>query len=117
MKKRLTATEIVEGIKSGNISCEELVWAVYERIERSELNAFITLNKEDAVEKAREADKRKNEEEYRRKKLLGVPIAIKDSISTREIQTTCASKILKEERRKSYIPRCGIAYLYINSFC
>jgi aspartyl-tRNA(Asn)/glutamyl-tRNA(Gln) amidotransferase subunit A len=83
------------------------VCRIYERIERSELNAFITLNKENAVEKAREADKRKNEDGYRRKKLLGVPVAIKDSISTMGIQTTCASKILKEERRKGYIPRCG----------
>jgi aspartyl-tRNA(Asn)/glutamyl-tRNA(Gln) amidotransferase subunit A len=95
----VTAREVVEGIKSGNILCEELVWEIFERIERSELNAFITLNKENAVEKAREVDKKRNEEEYKRKKLLGVPIAIKDSISTRGIQTTCASEILT-----GYIP-------------
>ncbi|MDI6885772.1 MAG: Asp-tRNA(Asn)/Glu-tRNA(Gln) amidotransferase subunit GatA [archaeon] len=90
----VTALEVVEGIKSGNISCEELLLQIYERIERSELNCFITLNKEAAVREAREVDKRREEEEYRRKKLLGVPVAVKDSISTRGIQTTCASKIL-----------------------
>jgi aspartyl-tRNA(Asn)/glutamyl-tRNA(Gln) amidotransferase subunit A len=90
----VTALEVVEGIKSGNISCEELLLQIYERIERSELNCFITLNKEAAVKEAREVDKRREEEEYRRKKLLGVPVAIKDSISTKGIQTTCASKIL-----------------------
>lgn len=90
----VTALEVVEGIKSGNISCEELLLQIYERIERSELNCFITLNKETAVKEAREVDKRREEEEYRRKKLLGVPVAIKDSISTKGIQTTCASKIL-----------------------
>lgn len=95
----LCAQEVVERIKSGDVSCEDLVCRIYERIERSELNAFITLNKENAVEKAREADKRKNEDEYRRKKLLGVPVAIKDSISTMGVQTTCASKILE-----GYIP-------------
>jgi len=95
----LSAQEVVERIKSGDVSCEDLVCRIYERIERSELNAFITLNKENAVEKAREADKRKNEDEYRRKKLLGVPVAIKDSISTMGIQTTCASKILE-----GYVP-------------
>ena len=98
-KKMLSAKEVVEGIKSGNISCEELVSKIYERIERSELNAFISLNKENAVEKAREVDKRKNEEEYSRKNLLGVPIAIKDCISTKGIQTTCASRILN-----GYVP-------------
>ncbi|MBC8521622.1 MAG: Asp-tRNA(Asn)/Glu-tRNA(Gln) amidotransferase subunit GatA [Methanomicrobia archaeon] len=95
----LTAIEVAEGIKSGTISCEELILKIYERIERSELNAFITLNKENAVEQAIEVDKKRNEEEYVRKKLLGVPIAIKDSISTKGLQTTCASEILS-----GYIP-------------
>ncbi|PXF50588.1 MAG: Asp-tRNA(Asn)/Glu-tRNA(Gln) amidotransferase GatCAB subunit A, partial [Candidatus Methanophagaceae archaeon] len=93
--------EIVEGIKSGAISCEELISRIYERIERSELNCYITLNKEEALRKAREVDNNrdKDKEEYMHKKLLGVPIAIKDSISTKNIQTTCASKILE-----GYIP-------------
>jgi len=99
MRGELTAITVVERIKSGDVSCEDMVCRIYERIERSELNAFITLNKENAVEKAREVDKRKNEDEYRRKKLLGVPVAIKDSISTLGIQTTCASKILE-----GYVP-------------
>ena len=98
-KEMLTVREVAEGIKSGTISCEELILKIYERIERSELNAFITLNKENAVEQAIEVDKKRNEEEYVRKKLLGVPIAIKDSISTKGLQTTCASKILS-----GYIP-------------
>jgi len=97
----LTAMEIVEGIKSGAVSCEELISRIYERIERSELNCYITLNKDEALKKAREVDNNrdKDKEEYMHKKLLGVPIAIKDSISTRNIQTTCASKILE-----GYIP-------------
>jgi len=89
-----TAIEVVGDIKSGNISCEELLSKIYERIEKSDLNCYITLNKENALEKAREVDKRREEEGFERKKLLGVPIAIKDSISTKGIQTTCASKIL-----------------------
>ncbi len=95
MKKDLpTAIEVVEGIKNGSLSCEGLLSKIYERIERSKLNCYITLNKDAALEKAVEVDKRRNEEEYRRKKLLGVPIAIKDSITTKGIQTTCASYIL-----------------------
>ena len=95
MKKDLpTAIEVVEGIKNGSLSCEDLLSQIYERIERSKLNCYITLNKDAALEKAIEVDKRRNEEEYGRKKLLGVPIAIKDSITTKGIQTTCASYIL-----------------------
>ena len=95
MKKDLpTAIEVVEGIKNGSLSCEDLLSKIYERIERSKLNCYITLNKDAALEKAIEVDKRRNEEEYGRKKLLGVPIAIKDSITTKGIQTTCASYIL-----------------------
>ena len=89
-----TAIEVVEGIKSGAISCEELLSKIYDRIEKSKLNCYITLNKENALETARDVDKRREEADFKRKKLLGVPIAIKDAISTKGIQTTCASKIL-----------------------
>ena len=95
MKKDMqTAIGVVEGIKNGSLSCEDLLSQIYERIERSKLNCYITLNKDAALENAIEVDKRRNEEEYGQKKLLGVPIAIKDSITTKGIQTTCASNIL-----------------------
>ncbi len=90
--KDITVAEVVAGIKSGDISCEELISGIYERIERSELNCYITLNRDKAIEEAIRVDK--NREAYMDKRLLGVPIAIKDSISTAGIQTTCASKIL-----------------------
>jgi aspartyl-tRNA(Asn)/glutamyl-tRNA(Gln) amidotransferase subunit A len=90
----VTALESIAGIKSGEISCVALIAEIYERIERSKLNCYITLSRESALEEAREVDKRHAEPDFQRKKLLGVPIAIKDSISTQGIQTTCASKIL-----------------------
>jgi aspartyl-tRNA(Asn)/glutamyl-tRNA(Gln) amidotransferase subunit A len=89
-----TAIETVKGIKRGTVSCEDLLSKIYERIEKSALNCYITLNKENALETARAVDKHRGEAEYARKKLLGVPVAIKDSISTMGIQTTCASNIL-----------------------
>jgi aspartyl-tRNA(Asn)/glutamyl-tRNA(Gln) amidotransferase subunit A len=94
-----TALEVAAGIKNGTISSEELLLELYERIEKSSLNCFITRSRDAALESARIVDKRRNEPEFARKKLLGVPIAIKDSISTKGIQTTCASKILS-----GYIP-------------
>lgn len=75
-------------------SCEELMERIYEKIARSKLNAFITLCKDAAIEKARAYDKNKV-----KGKLAGVPIAIKDSISTKGIRTTCASRILED-----YVP-------------
>jgi aspartyl-tRNA(Asn)/glutamyl-tRNA(Gln) amidotransferase subunit A len=90
----VTAIEVAEGIKRGDLSCEDFLAKLYERIEKSDLNCYITLNKEAALEEAREVDTRREEPGCKRKKLLGVPIAIKDSISTKGIQTTCASNIL-----------------------
>ncbi|RZB28774.1 MAG: aspartyl-tRNA(Asn)/glutamyl-tRNA(Gln) amidotransferase subunit A [Candidatus Argoarchaeum ethanivorans] len=68
----------------------EAVHRCFERIKQNDFNSFITLNIEDALSMAERASGGR---------LCGVPIAIKDNISTRGIQTTCASKILT-----GYIP-------------
>lgn len=84
---------IREMVKSGK-SVEEVIQSLFDKIERSKLNAFITLAKEQALEEARRVDK------HGAKGMLGaIPIAIKDCISTRGIQTTCGSKILE-----GYVP-------------
>ncbi len=70
-------------------SSEEIVSEYIEKIESSGLNAFITLAKESALSRAREIDS-----EAHHGMLAGIPVAIKDNISTKGIQTTCASKIL-----------------------
>ncbi len=95
----VTAIEAIARIKTGELSCETLIAEIYDRIERSRLNCYITTAKEHALEAAREVDKRYAEPDLQRKRLLGVPIAIKDSISTQGIQTTCASRILS-----GYVP-------------
>ncbi len=71
-------------------SSEEIVAEYLERIASSKLNAFISVSRESALTFAREIDAEGMEGE-----LAGIPIAIKDNISTKGIQTTCASKILK----------------------
>ncbi len=75
-------------------SCEEVVHKCIEKIESSKLNAFITLAKENAISQAKKIDSEGHEG-----LLTGIPIAIKDNISTKGILTTCASKILM-----GYIP-------------
>jgi aspartyl-tRNA(Asn)/glutamyl-tRNA(Gln) amidotransferase subunit A len=70
-------------------SSEEIVFEYIERIGSSKLNAFITLAKESALSRAKEIDSEGYEAP-----LAGIPVAIKDNISTKGIATTCASKIL-----------------------
>ncbi|MFZ3384721.1 MAG: Asp-tRNA(Asn)/Glu-tRNA(Gln) amidotransferase subunit GatA [Candidatus Methanoperedens sp.] len=75
-------------------SSEEIVAEYLERIEKSKLNAFITVAKESALLRARDIDSNGHDGP-----LAGIPVAIKDNISTKGIATTCASKILT-----GYIP-------------
>ena len=75
-------------------SCEEYLCRLFERIEKSSLNAFTTLAKESALNEARQFDKNSGQG-----LLAGVPIAIKECISTEGIETNCSSRILR-----GYIP-------------
>ncbi len=79
--------ELKERIHSD--SSEEVVYEYLERINKSKLNAFITVSKESALLRAKEIDLEGQEGQ-----LSGIPIAIKDNISTKGILTTCASNIL-----------------------
>lgn len=75
----------------------DLVEECYEKIEENSiLNSFITVNKVEAIEYAKELSKQEVEKDNL---LWGIPIAIKDNISTKGIRTTCASKMLE-----NYIP-------------
>lgn len=69
----------------------DLVEEAFRRIEEDQLNAFITLNKEDAIKKAKELENKPVEG-----LLFGLPIAIKDNIVTRNLRTTCASHMLDD---------------------
>jgi aspartyl-tRNA(Asn)/glutamyl-tRNA(Gln) amidotransferase subunit A len=75
-------------------SCEEYLCRLFEKIEKSKLNAFTTLAKESALEEARQFDRNPG-----KGLLAGVPIALKECISTRGIETNCSSRILR-----GYIP-------------
>ncbi|MCZ7380639.1 MAG: Asp-tRNA(Asn)/Glu-tRNA(Gln) amidotransferase subunit GatA [Candidatus Methanoperedens sp.] len=82
-----TINELKERIHAG--SSEEIVAEYLERIGSSKLNAFITVAKEKALARAKEIDSEGHDGP-----LAGIPVAIKDNISTKGILTTCASKIL-----------------------
>ena len=87
----LSIKEINEKLKNKEIKPIDLVNEAFARIENSSLNAFITLNKEEAIKKAYELEDKEVDN-----LLFGIPIAIKDNIVTRGLRTTCASKILED---------------------
>jgi len=93
----LSIKEIHDLLVAKKVTPLDLVEECYKRIEEnSDLNSFITLNKTEAIEYARKL----SEEEVEVDNLLwGIPIAIKDNISTKDIRTTCASKMLE-----NYVP-------------
>ena len=82
--------EIHELLKNKTIKPKDLVNECFERIEENkELNAYITLNKEEAIKQA-EALEEKEVDNI----LFGLPIAVKDNIVTKDLRTTCASHML-----------------------
>lgn len=87
----LSIKEINKLLIDKKIKPIDLVNEAYERIENSNLNAFITLNKEEAIKKALELEGKPVDNI-----LFGIPIAIKDNIVTRDLRTTCASHILDD---------------------
>ena len=82
--------EIHELLKNKTIKPIDLVNECFERIEENkELNAYITLNKEEAIKQA-EALEDKEVDNI----LFGLPIALKDNIVTKGLRTTCASHMM-----------------------
>lgn len=87
----LSLNEIHSKLENKEIKPLDLVLEAFDKIEKNEkLNAFITLNKESAIEEA----KRLEQEEVKGL-LFGMPIAIKDNIVTKNLKTTCASHMLE----------------------
>jgi aspartyl-tRNA(Asn)/glutamyl-tRNA(Gln) amidotransferase subunit A len=85
----LSIVEINNKLKNKEIKPIDLVNEVFHNIENSNLNAFITLNKEDAIKKALELEHKEVDN-----LLFAIPIAIKDNILTKDLRTTAASHIL-----------------------
>ncbi|WP_455230236.1 Asp-tRNA(Asn)/Glu-tRNA(Gln) amidotransferase subunit GatA [Geopseudomonas aromaticivorans] len=91
---RLTLAQIARGLAAKDFSSSELTDTLLARIAQldPQLNSFITVTAEQAREQARAADARRAAGEDGA--LLGAPIAHKDLFCTKDVLTTCASKIL-----------------------
>jgi aspartyl-tRNA(Asn)/glutamyl-tRNA(Gln) amidotransferase subunit A len=92
----LSIEETHELLSSRKISSEQLTRAYLERIQRldPQIKSYVTVSEDLALEQARDADKRFKPGEGLTP-LTGTPYSAKDSISTRGVNTTCASKILE----------------------
>ncbi len=92
----LSAVEIGRRIKAKEFSVEKVIEETLSAIEAKEhkINGFLTLEeKETLMKKAQEVQKQIDEGTLTGP-LAGVPIAIKDNLCTKDLKTTCASKIL-----------------------
>ena len=91
----LSSIELASAIRQGKISSIDVVSSCLGVIEKRDdkINAFISFNSEMALSKAEEIQKKINKGEEL-SPLAGLPISIKDNISTKDFNTTCASKIL-----------------------
>ena len=89
---------IHKALVSKKISCFELTSWYINEIKKSDLNSFITVNEDQAIEDSKKVDEKlsKNEDIGL---LEGVPMALKDNFSTKGIRTTCGSKMLE-----NYVP-------------
>lgn len=87
-------------LETKQVSCTELTKKYLDSIEtvNAKLNAYVTITDTIALETARKVDEKIASGE-RLMPLEGIPMTLKDNISTADIETTCCSKILK-----GYVP-------------
>jgi aspartyl-tRNA(Asn)/glutamyl-tRNA(Gln) amidotransferase subunit A len=95
----LNIAEASEGLRNKKFSSGELVQDCLAAIgaHESKVHAFVSVDKEGALREAAQADKRLADGEATA--LTGIPIGLKDNMSTRGLRTTCSSKILE-----NYVP-------------
>ncbi|MCY3554099.1 MAG: amidase family protein [Gemmatimonadetes bacterium] len=92
----MAAYELAPRIQSGEVAAEEVASEVLRLIEEKDptINAYLAVDREAVIEDARDVDRRIAAGEATGP-LAGVPIAIKDAICTKGLETTCASRILE----------------------
>lgn len=91
---QLNLSQAREGLISKKFSSTELVADCLDQIKKNakSLNSFVTVCEESALLQAKDADLSKP--------LGGIPIAVKDNFSTKDIRTTASAKLLE-----NYIPQ------------
>lgn len=92
----LSIRELGAKYRAREASPAEAVRIIFDRIDRFEkpLNAWISVRREEALTEARAAEKELRAGQDRGP-LHGVPVSVKDNMDTAGLQTTCASRILR----------------------
>jgi len=93
---QLSAYELHSLIKQKEVSAEEIVTSLLERMKSVEerVKAFLLIYKKEALEEARKWD-RKISQGKEVKPFTAIPIGIKDNLCLDKAETSCASRILK----------------------
>ncbi len=89
---QLTVQKIGEMLARREVTAQEVIEEIAERVGQVEnkIQAFTTLNLEEAQKTARDIDSK-----GQTGKLAGIPCGIKDNLCTRGVKTTCASEMLE----------------------
>ncbi len=99
-ESKITITRLNKMLSNKEISCKELTQKYIDAIEKDNdsLNAYVTSTPEIAFETAKIVDEKIASGE-KIGLLEGIPMTLKDNISTDGVRTTCCSKILND-----YVP-------------
>lgn len=95
-----TAHELQDLLAKKEITAVEVAESVFQRIKAvdSQVRAYVTLAEESALAQAHQVDQMRAQGKPL-PPLAGIPLAVKDNMSTTGMRTTCSSKILE-----NYIP-------------
>lgn len=93
----LQLTQLAEALRDGKVTARAVAERCLTLIRESDLNAVNYLSEQEALQAADLADQRRAAGEDG--PLLGIPVLVKDNICTKDIPTTCSSRMLK-----NYIP-------------
>lgn len=86
----LTVHELIEKLDKNEVTSEDIIKSYSKRIEEKEkdVEAFVTITTDKALDESKSVNRTKS-------KVAGIPIGLKDNLCTKEVKTTCSSKMLE----------------------
>ena len=95
--EELTIEKVLDGYRNKKFSITEIIQVYFERIKKynPQINSFITLCEEEALQEAKRKDELLKNEGVSLP-LFGIPMGLKDLFSTKDIKTTASSEVLED---------------------